>query len=267
MRSKVRVWVAAWCLAGAMAFAGCAGQPGQPGRPGQPAVHQVSTLQALMQGAYEGQVACRELPKHGTLGIGTFDALDGELILLEGKVYQARADGRVVADPRTSTPFADVVRFEPETVARDVAGPLNLAQTLEMLEEKAGSKNLLYAVRIDGDFREMKVRSVPRQARPYPPLAQAVKQQRVFELKDVRGTLVGFRFPQYTQGLNMPGWHLHFISADRRAGGHVLEFSGEDLDVRLQTIRRFEMTLPTSGGFVTADLGRDMSKEIHEVEK
>jgi acetolactate decarboxylase len=160
-----------------------------------------------------------------------------------------------------------VVRFEPQTVVRDVKGPLDLERVLAMLDGMAGSKNLLYAVRIDGMFHQVRVRSVPRQSRPYPPLAEAARQQRVFDLEDVRGTLVGFRFPQYMGGVNMPGWHLHFLSDDRRHGGHVLSLRGSQLDVRLQMVRRFEMALPDSGTFVDADLGKDMSREIHQVEK
>ena len=258
MRKAMALWLAAAWLSGAPMVGGCAPSP---------AVYQVSTLQALMQGAYEGQVPCRDLPQYGTLGIGTFDALDGELILLDGHVYQATADGRVVRDPPTTTPFANVVRFEPQTVVRDLPGPLSLEKLLAMLDRIAGAKNLLYAVRIDGRFRRMKVRSVPRQARPYPPLAEAAKEQRVFDLQDVHGTLVGFRFPEYMRGVNMPGWHLHFISDDRRSGGHVLDLQGGPLDVRLQAIRRFEMTLPVSGTFAEADLSKDMSGEIRQVEK
>jgi acetolactate decarboxylase len=258
MRNVPRLRLAVLGVLGAMLLAGCAGPP---------VVHQVSTLQALMQGAYEGQVPCRELTRHGTLGIGTFDRLDGELILLDGQVFQARADGAVVRNPATTTPFANVVRFEPQAAVRPVEAPVDLEGLLAVLEERTGSKNLLYAVRIEGQFAEMKVRSVPRQERPYPPLAEAAKGQHVFELQNESGTVVGFRFPDYIRGVNMPGWHLHFISADRRRGGHVLGLCGSQLRVRVQTIRRFEMDLPERGTFVTADLGKDMSREIHEVEK
>ena len=258
MHKAIGRWLGATCLLGVLLLGGCTPLP---------AIYQVSTLQALMQGAYEGQIACRDLRRYGTLGIGTFDALDGELILLDGQVYQAKADGQVLRNPSTTTPFANVVRFEPQIVLRNVGGPLSLEQLQAMLDSKTGSKNLFYAVRIDGQFSQMKVRSVPRQTPPYPSLAEAAKEQRVFDLQHVRGTLVGFRFPDYARGVNMPGWHLHFISDDRRSGGHVLDLLGNQLDVQLQTIRRFEMTLPDSGTFVTADLGKDLSREIHQVEK
>lgn len=256
MRNRIGSAAILWALA--MLLAGCAASP---------PVHQVSTLQALMQGAYEGQIPCRDLPRYGTLGLGTFDALDGELILLDGQVYQATADGRIVRNPSTSVPFANVVRFRPKTVQRDMFGPIDMDALLARLDALASSKNLIYAVRIDAQFSQLKLRSVPRQSPPYPPLTEAVKQQTVFERKDVRGTLVGFRFPQYMSGVNMPGWHLHFISDDRRHGGHVLGLVSHQVDVQLQAIRRFEMALPDRGTFVGADLSKDMSKEIHQAEK
>jgi acetolactate decarboxylase len=240
----------------------CAGGCSEPA-----SIYQVSTLGALMQGAYDGQVPCADLPRYGTLGIGTFDALDGELIMFDGHVYQAAADGAVVRNPRTTVPFADVVRFEPDVQVQNLKGPLELYQLLEVLDARIRSKNLMYAVRIDGRFSQMKVRSVPRQSKPYPPLVEAAARQQVFDLQDVYGTVVGLRFPQYMAGVNMPGWHLHFISSDRRHGGHVLGLKGHQMDIGIQTIRRFEMVLPASGGFVEADLGKDMSGEIHQVER
>jgi acetolactate decarboxylase len=75
---------------------------------------------------------------------------------------------------------------------------------------------------VDGRFEYVKTRSVPRQHKPYPPLVEVVKDQPTFELHDVSGSLVGFRFPDYAQGLNVSGYHFHFITADRSAGGHVL---------------------------------------------
>lgn len=258
MRNARVFRLAAVTLFGTTLLTGCASSP---------AVYQVSTLQALVQGAYEGQVPCRNLWQYGTLGIGAFNALDGEMILLDAQVYQAAADGGVVCNPPVTTPFANVVRFQPQVVIRDVSGPLNLEELLAILDGKSGSKNLLYAVRIDGQFSQVKVRSVPRQSPPYPPLAQAAKEQRVFDLQDVHGTLVGFRFPEYMRGVNMPGWHLHFISDDRRHGGHVLDLRAGRLDVQLQTIRRFEMTLPGTGTFAAANLGKDLSEQIHQVEK
>jgi acetolactate decarboxylase len=45
-----------------------------------------------------------------------------------------------------------------------------------------------------------------------------VEKQRVFELADVDGAMLGFRLPDYVEGIEVSGWHLHFISEDRSRG-------------------------------------------------
>jgi acetolactate decarboxylase len=107
---------------------------------------------------------------------------------------------------------------------------------------------------VDGRFEYVRTRSVPRQRIPYPPLAEVVKDQPVFELSAVRGSLVGFRFPDYAQGLNVAGYHFHFITADRSAGGHVHEcrLNGGELRVDREADLRVELPsgvgLPVPGG-------------------
>lgn len=238
-------------------LAGCQ----QPSR-----LYQISTLQALMEGAYDGQVTVRDLARNGQIGIGTFDGLDGEMIVLDGRVYQAKSDGTVcVADANMTTPFANVASF-----AANRQVNFNRLTTMPdmqaQLDKVLPSPNLFYAVRLDGQFASVRVRSIPRQTRPYPRLADAAKQQKVYELKNVRGTLVGFRFPQYAAGINMPGWHLHFISDDRKHGGHVLDGQLSTGWADIGELRRFEMVLPAGGKFFEADLGRQTADELRRIE-
>ncbi len=95
---------------------------------------------------------------------------------------------------------------------------------------------------------------MPRQHKPYPPLVEVVEGQPTFEFRDVRGSLVGFRFPDHARGLNVPGYHFHFITDDRTAGGHVLAcrlVHGEirvdrEADLRLELPREVSL-LPVPG--------------------
>ena len=65
-----------------------------------------------------GSSRSRELKKHGDFGIGTFDALDGEMIVLDGVVYQAKADGHIYqAADNLTTPFATVTYFDSDLAA------------------------------------------------------------------------------------------------------------------------------------------------------
>ena len=199
------------------------GEPGEDERPHH-ALFQTSTIDALLEGRYDGDVSFAELEEHGDFGLGTLEALDGEMVALDGSFYQVKADGRAYAiDGGTRTPFAVVTFFEPD-LSRRLTGPMDLATFCTRLDLLVGGEASCYAVRVDGRLEYVKTRSVPRQRRPYPPLAEVVEHQPTFELRDVSGSLVGFRFPRYAQGLNVAGYHFHFITAERSAGGHVLEF-------------------------------------------
>lgn len=185
-------------------------------------VFQTSTVDALLDGAYDGDVSFGELREQGDFGVGTLDAADGEMIALDGRFYRAAADGTVGEIPDSArTPFAVVTRFEPEATVT-LEGPLDHPSLLEQVET-ALSGGPCHALRIDGSFEFVEARSVHRQAKPYPPLADVAAHQSVFTLCGVEGTLVGFRFPDYAKGLEIPGYHLHFITSDRTRGGHVLD--------------------------------------------
>lgn len=230
-------------------------------------VFQTSTIGALLERVYDGQTTVGDLARHGDFGLGTFNALDGEMTVLDGVVYQCRSDGRaVVAPPDTQTPFAVVMRFDP-TVTISVDDPLDFASLSHALDAAVPSRNIFYAVRADGRFGHVKVRAVPRQVKPYPSMSDVVRDQPIFDHWDIDGNLIGFRFPDYTVGLNAPGYHLHFISADRTVGGHVLEFSADRARVAIDITSDFHMELPEAGAFLGADLAKDNAASIEEIEK
>lgn len=246
-------------------LAGCARGPARD------TLAQWSTIDALLAGAYDGQVPCAEMLEHGDFGLGTFDRLDGEMIVLDGTVYQVRADGRVLTPPpaATTTPFAAVCSFRSE--ASVVLGPgFDLPAVEAAVNAAVPNENVFCAVRVRGHFARVKARSVPPQTKPYLPLAEAAKEQAVFEFEDVRGTLVGFRCPPFTAGVNVPGYHLHFLSDDRARGGHVLELEvGEDWAIAdYDQLHRFLMILPDGGAALAGlDLTADRSQDLQAVER
>jgi acetolactate decarboxylase len=195
---------------------------------------QASTIAALLDGAYEGDLTFAELAEHGDLGLGTFNGLDGEMIAVDGGFYRADVDGHVTSvDPSTRTPFAVVVPFEATSEA----------ETTSLERELAGAPSTC-AVRFDGDFELVRARSVPRQTPPYRPLAQVAAEQHVFELTDVSGTIVGFRFPDYASTVEVVGYHLHFISEDRSRGGHVLDYSARFGRLAIDPVSDLHVELP-----------------------
>jgi len=234
---------------------------------GNDVLYQVSTIDALLQGVYDGVLSIGELGTHGDFGIGTLDGLEGEMLALDGNYYQIKTDG--IAYPvsaEMTTPFATVTYFEADENFR-LEEPMNLTELEQYLDLNLPAENLFYAIKIDGNFSYLKARSVPKQEKPYPKLADAVSNQTIFEFENVSGTLVGFRTPEYVKGVNVPGYHLHFITADRNSGGHVLDFELEDGNASLDTTSAFFMELPTSGDFCEVELGQDLQAEMETVEK
>jgi acetolactate decarboxylase len=185
---------------------------------------QTSTIGALLDGAYEGDVTIGEVLEHGDLGLGTLNALDGELVVVDGAAYRADVDGRLhPVAPDARTPFAVVTPFAAD-VTVPLTGPLTLAQLLATADHHLpGGRALAHAIRVDGHFTSVRARSVPRQAPPYRPLAEVVAEQHVFELPDGDATLVGFRFPEGADAINVTGHHLHVADAARAHGGHVFD--------------------------------------------
>lgn len=225
------------CMVVAVASSG-AGKPGS-----DEVVVQFSTLNALAAGHYEGTWPYRAVRECGDFGIGTLDGLDGETIMVDGTMYHAKADGTVSEVPGEAlVPFATVTQFEPS-----VSAPLGAAGSTEelsaLLDKLLPQDDCFCAVRIDATFSALKVRSCPKQTPPFRPLAEVTKEQAVFELKNVAGTLVGFRYPKYIQGLNMAGYHLHFISKDRKAGGHMLNCAFGEATVKADLNQQFRLCL------------------------
>jgi len=227
---------------------------------------QFSTIDALLGGLYDGTMTLSELKAHGNLGIGTFDGLDGEMILLHGQVYRVGADGRAVtvSDSET-TPFAAVTFFDAERELALSAG--TGFDGLSALLAETLSANFFHALLIEGRFKTLRTRSVPRQQPPYRPLVEVVKEQPIFDFEEVEGVLVGFYCPPFVSGINVPGYHLHFLTADRRGGGHVLDFSVAEATLKVDTLSRFMLHLPNTGDFAAADLRRDRQGELEKVEK
>lgn len=185
-------------------------------------LHQVGTIEALSAGDNAGRESYGELARHGDFGLGTFADLDGEMVALDGRFYQVTSDGVVHAvSPRQTTPFAQVVRFTGALDLGRVDG-LDLAGLGKTLESRLPDPSRFYAVRVDGLFETLSVRSPPAQKEPWPTLAEALKGQSVFPLERIQGTMVGYYTPAGTPALSTPGWHFHFLSADRARGGHVL---------------------------------------------
>jgi alpha-acetolactate decarboxylase len=230
-------------------------------------VYQFSTISALLEGVYDGDVTVAEILRHGDFGLGTFNHLDGEMVILDDVCYRLRADGTATrAAPTDRSPFAAVTRFHTDFDI-DIQTPTDQAEVLSAIDHQIKSANLIYGIRVTGRFSELRTRTVMEQQRPYPPLTEATEGQAEQRFTDVTGVLVGFRTPQFQQGISVAGYHLHFLNSERTGGGHVLDFTLEEGLVAVSGASQLHLSLPTSGGFLDAQLsGDDLSERISKAE-
>lgn len=232
--------------------AGTSSTPRAPGSSDE--LFQYSTLEALLGGVYDGEVTIGELLTHGDFGVGTFNALDGEMIVLDGICYHLRSDGTaMIASDTERTPFAAVTFFSPDASAT-VDTPMTYQQLDAVVSERIPSPNLTYAVRITGHFSTVRTRTVARQHKPYPPLTEAAAGQAEASFTDISGTLAGYLSPSYEQGITVAGYHLHFLDESRTRGGHCLEFTLTAGEVAIGTITDLHLSLPKSGAFLTTPM-------------
>jgi acetolactate decarboxylase len=228
-------------------------------------LYQVSTSCALVEGVCEGALDVGTLRNYGDLGIGTFEHLDGEMVVVDGHVYQVRCDGSVreVADD-VLTPFATVAQFRPDAAIslKRCPGYASLTGAFDQLRP---TENTFFSLRVDGYFDYIRTRALCRME-PGTRLIDAATVQPEFEYRNVYGTLVGFWSPEYTKTLSIPGYHLHFLSEDRKGGGHLLECRGAELTLQLQRGTRLNLVLPETSSFLDADLRRDPTEDLERAE-
>lgn len=232
-------------------------------------IYQVALLQSLTQGYYDGIIKVSELKQHGDTGIGTFEGVNGEMIVLDGTVYQALGDGTVqVADDNETVPFSNVTFFDKDgSVELSDINDINaLKEKLNAMVEENG-KNLFYFIKVNGTFDKMNVRSELKQEKPYKSLDQALAtDQREFNYDNINGTVVALYCPGYMDGLNTPGWHFHFISDDKTKGGHILDLNFKKATAEYDSTPGFDMCLTDNGDFQKMELSKDVSDAIKKVE-
>jgi acetolactate decarboxylase len=228
-------------------------------------MYQISTSGALVEGVYSGTVLSRSLLEHGDFGLGTFENLDGEMVIVDGAIYQVRCDGTVLhRQDEFPIPFAVITRLEDQAVFE--TGKIGCLKDLELAcDPHRESENLFYAFRVDGAFDNVHARAVSGVVAGTR-LMDAAKKQGEFSYTGIEGTLVCFWSPSYSSSFNVPGYHFHFISKDRTRGGHVLDCSAGPLRIGVQMLTEYDVRLPDTGMFLTADLSRNPTSDLAKTE-
>jgi acetolactate decarboxylase len=230
-------------------------------------IYQTSTMGALLNGVYVGDVTIRELLRHGNFGLGTFNRLDGEMLVLDGICYQLRSDGSAtIADLEELTPFAAVTWFDPDRTL-EVSAPCDRAALKARIDQGLESTNLMVAVRVTGQFGSIRTRTVTEQQPPYRAFTEATQDQEEVTFTDVSGTLAGFRMPDYEQGIAVAGYHSHFIDTDRKRGGHTLDYQLARGTVEIAVRSELHLSLQHTQQFLGAELNpEDLDSQIRQTE-
>ena len=224
-----------------------------------------SPINAILEGLYRNDVTFDMLKEKGDFGIGTFNELDGEMIALNGSFFQLDLEGNAIrVGGEMKTPFAVMCHFQP-MLTDEIAAPLSCVAFIERLRRLLPSDNMFYAIHMEGQFKSIETRSVPR-TENYHPLAEAVHFQNKRRFRDIAGHLVGFYTPPFVPSVNVPGYHFHFIDDSLSLGGHLLNCEPVHLDIRLQIFYSMELTLPKTLDYLTASFVRDARKDLAKAE-
>ncbi|MDY6051745.1 MAG: acetolactate decarboxylase [Rothia sp. (in: high G+C Gram-positive bacteria)] len=230
-------------------------------------IFQHSLISSLIAGVYDDDLTLQELLGHGSFGIGTFNALDGEMIVIDGHCYQMRSDG-TISEPDLSekTPYAVVTNFVP-SIRKELTGNLSRKDVDRIVGELEPSPNYVYAVRITGEFNWVTTRTVARQTRPYPPLVEATDGEEILRFENVKGTLAGFRSPKFQSTVAVPGCHVHFLDDEHTQGGHVVDYDIKNVLVEMCIGTDMQLRLPLTQEFMEADLvPDDLMEQLNKAE-
>jgi acetolactate decarboxylase len=230
-------------------------------------IYQISTINALLAGYYDGDKKVLDVKKHGDFGLGTFNGIDGEMVVYQGVVYQIKSTGEgLQAKNSLGVPFASVHFFQADKT-QSIKNVQSYKQLKSFLDTFSKCRNYPCSFLIKGNFKYIKTRSAPKASKPYPPLAKhIIKTQKIFERKNINGALIGYYLPPYFEKLNVPGYHFHFLSEDKSFGGHVLGLELKDAKLSLDVLYDIDIALLKTSKFEEGRVEVN-DEDLNKVEK
>jgi acetolactate decarboxylase len=227
---------------------------------------QAGVASGFIGGLYDAIYPDKELKKHGDFGLGAPDKLDGEIVMLNGKLYQTQHSGKTFEVKDTgSTALAFVTFFHADQQVK-LPHAMSRTELYHYLDSLLPNQNAIYAIHVKGQFESVKTRAFPKQQPPYQPLASMLDQQAFFTFSNTGGDLIGYRLPLYLEALSIHGYHFHFLSADKMGGGHIIEFMAKDAIVEIHQLKHYEMAVPDTKAFGEFNFAKDRKEELKSVE-
>jgi len=231
-------------------------------------LYHIGLIDGFLGGLYDGVMSYATLKQHGDFGLGAPDHLDGELTILHGRVYQTQASGHTFEpNDSASTAYAFVHPFKADTTIV-LPGSTDKHQLEQALDRLLPTVNGLYAIRLTGQFKRLKTRAFPSVSqKPYAALATMLPRQHVFEYESIAGDVIGYRLPAFVNGVNIPGYHFHFLSLDRAKGGHVLDMETERIVVQVDSLAGYTVDVPKTFDYQRFNFNLDRRADIKQVER
>ena len=234
-------------------------------------IYQVSTLQALALGYSRAVITVGELLEHGDMGLGTFEDVNGEMIVVDGVCHRADEEGNVwKAEPEMGVPFASVAKTDnsPGIEISDIPNIEKLKELLTVKIEEDFGLNSMHIARVDGSFARVCARSESPYRSHHVDLKDILsKTQKDFVFENIEGTMVCIYYPDYMDGINAPGWHIHFLSQDMTKGGHVFDMEITSGCIQLTKLDKIQIQLPNEPAFDTYSLKEASGSDIKKVEQ
>jgi acetolactate decarboxylase len=223
----------------------------------------------LIGGLYDGFYPYSALKQHGDFGLGAPDKLDGEIMIFRGKVYQTRHTGKTFeVNDHELTPFSMINFFHPD-IKVTPHKVLDKTGLFQLLDSILTNVNGMYAIHISGKFSYIKTRAFPPvQAHQHTPLADMLNLQHFFEFKATEGDLIGYRLPYFMDNTNISGYHFHFLSAQKDAGGHIIDLrSAADISIEIDMLDSYTIKVPAGTDFEHFDFKKNREEDIKSVER
>ncbi len=217
-------------------------------------VYQTSPISALLNGFDNDSFTVTEIKKHGDFGLGTFNGVDGEMIILDGKVYRADYTGKIsIPDNSWESPFVTEIYFHSDT-SITLKDTLSFSSLENFINNILPSKNIICAIKIEGLFNNIQYRSEKKQTAAYTNLGDVLKHQFIYNMSNIKGTMVGFYYPDYLKEVNAAGYHFHFLSFDKKSGGHVLNLITQNIKIQIEFAKNLDLRVPSTAGFYKMNL-------------
>ncbi|NOQ26589.1 MAG: acetolactate decarboxylase [Bacteroidales bacterium] len=226
-----------------------------------------STSDALLSNVFEGNTTIKEILKHGDFGIGTMNCLDGEMIIVDGKPYTVRTDGKAYeVDDLERSPISVVTHFKKD-YSFNICTPIKYSQLIEKINSLLSTQNIFYPIKIIGEFKYITTRSIAKQSKPFKLIEDLIKDAVKFNFTNIQGTVLGFKSPSFIERIGVPGYHFHFIDKERKVGGHLLDFEMVTGRIEYAIARDFHVKLEDSEIYDNIDLSESKNDLLQKIEK